>query len=548
MTASPEPSYRSNNYALLIATWFWFIFKNFIGWLLILSAWPIGIALPGPGGIPIFLVGFALVTFPGKRKLTARVLRGKEVDFSTPFWRLIAIVIAFSCIALLIWYISGRTNASINALLYPRHRLVTTWITLSIFLWIIISLLLPRMNWIIRGCAGLRRKVRPSLRNYGIRLLPPRRRRRRLAKTQPPAPQNADEASDEEEIIEIHPRHMQKMVWRFILRWSKPVLGIGITALILIMMIRPLYARWGELQDRVLEQGLYAIILPGIIFIVMFAMFLFVFRVIIWRTLLSRMGYRLQMPVAMRVWSSSELARYIPGAIWQVLGRVYLLRPYNVPAAVTSTSQLMELILFLFANVLMAVVCLVWHGTKVDPRAQAWLYIVLGAIPLLAGLLHPRIFYAIINRVLIRFKRGPITQRVSAGTLFRLLLWNLIGLVWQSLAVFVVLDAVIGVDLMNWPVVAGGYSLAWCAGFLAVWAPGGLAVREVVFVAVMTLVLPSAMTQSEETVYLQGLLTILSFFIRLWTVGGELLLAAVANTLDYRGVIGQVTPDSQPDV
>src|SRR5437763_10383706 len=60
--------------------WFWFILKNVIGWILMLLAWPVGIALPGPGGFPLFLIGFALITFPGKRNLTARVLRGIPVD------------------------------------------------------------------------------------------------------------------------------------------------------------------------------------------------------------------------------------------------------------------------------------------------------------------------------------------------------------------------------------------------------------------------------------------------------------------------------------
>jgi hypothetical protein len=40
-----------------------------------------GPLVPGPGGIPLFLIGFALISFPGKRRLTARVLRGKPVRF-----------------------------------------------------------------------------------------------------------------------------------------------------------------------------------------------------------------------------------------------------------------------------------------------------------------------------------------------------------------------------------------------------------------------------------------------------------------------------------
>ena len=35
--------------------------------------------VPGPGGIPLFLVGFALANIPGKRRITARVPRGRQV-------------------------------------------------------------------------------------------------------------------------------------------------------------------------------------------------------------------------------------------------------------------------------------------------------------------------------------------------------------------------------------------------------------------------------------------------------------------------------------
>src|SRR3954467_11279304 len=62
-----------------IADYFWLVLKNVIGWIFILASLPVGVTLPGPGGIPLFLVGFALVTFPGKRRLTTRVMRGRPM-------------------------------------------------------------------------------------------------------------------------------------------------------------------------------------------------------------------------------------------------------------------------------------------------------------------------------------------------------------------------------------------------------------------------------------------------------------------------------------
>src|SRR5687767_15333894 len=41
-----------------LITWGWFVVKNVIGWALIVSAFPLGALIPGPGGIPLFLIGF----------------------------------------------------------------------------------------------------------------------------------------------------------------------------------------------------------------------------------------------------------------------------------------------------------------------------------------------------------------------------------------------------------------------------------------------------------------------------------------------------------
>ena len=59
----------------------WLVLKNLIGWVLIFGALVAGPLVPGPGGLPLFLIGFALISFPGKRRLTARVLRGRPVQF-----------------------------------------------------------------------------------------------------------------------------------------------------------------------------------------------------------------------------------------------------------------------------------------------------------------------------------------------------------------------------------------------------------------------------------------------------------------------------------
>lgn len=198
------------------ATWLvWMIVKNVVGWTLIVAAWPVGILLPGPGGIPLFLIGFALVTFPGKRKLTARVLRGRRLELDGVIYTALAAVVSVVIPALLLWFVLSRY--------FPPHELYKReYMELAIALlmvmaitWLATRLSLRLLNWLIRGIPRVRQRVRPWLRHHGIRLLPPRWRRHHPRTGKRHRPQT-------EEILLLrggHFRRLQKL-WNKVRRWN----------------------------------------------------------------------------------------------------------------------------------------------------------------------------------------------------------------------------------------------------------------------------------------------------------------------------------------
>jgi len=154
---------------------------------------------------------------------------------------------------------------------------------------------------------------------------------------------------------------------------------------------------------------------------------------------------------------------------------------------------------------------------------------------------NPRIFYGIVNRVMHAIQKPAITQRPRGYKLFGLLGWAVVGLAWQSVAVFLLVRGPLELEWSKLWAVAGSYCLAWCAGFLAFWAPGGLGVRELVFMTAMMLFLPQSVREHfTNPEALVGLLAFLSVLLRLWTVAGELLLASLAYAFDFRGAIGRV--------
>jgi hypothetical protein len=304
-------------------------------------------------------------------------------------------------------------------------------------------------------------------------------------------------------------------------------------------MIRKIARHWDDVREHLADISKINFMIAA----VLFAIFLFAFRALVWRRILKRLGYRLPVAPATRIWSSSELARYLPGVIWQVAGRVYLVKPYGVPGSVCAASQVLELVIFLMANLLLGFGCLVVFGLRhLTGPARVWMFALAVVIPLLALLLHPRIFYGLMNRVLARLKKPPLIQQLAGSELTRLLIWNILGLVLQSVAVFLIVADPLKLHWDKFYVVTGAYCLAWCAGFLAVLNPGGLGVREAVFIATMQYALPHAVqARFASKGNLVGFLTFLSALLRLWTLAGELILTTLAHAADHRGVMGRVS-------
>jgi hypothetical protein len=275
---------------------------------------------------------------------------------------------------------------------------------------------------------------------------------------------------------------------------------------------------------------------------VMFAIFLFAFRAMQWRRILRGFGHDVPVAPAIRIWSTSELARYIPGVIMQVAGRAFLIAPYGVGKTICAASQILELIIFLLANILVGVSCMIAFGYRhLQGDARYWMLPLILLIPLLGGLATPTVFFGIMDRVMARMKKPPLAARLSAFELAKLLGWSLLGLGWQSVAIFLIVSTPLGLHWDKFYVVAGTYCLAWSAGFISVLNPGGLGVREGVFIAVMTIAMPPSVKAQfhNNDAALLGMFAFLSVVLRLWTVVGELILTSIAHAVDHRGALGR---------
>jgi hypothetical protein len=155
----------------------WVIIKNIIGWVLILSALVVGSVLPVPLGTPMFFIGFALVNFPGKRRLTSSALRGIRINLrsrNAHLWRLaVSLILPLA----VLWFLEHEPHPVLHPTQMPLLQLCGLYAAALLAAWMIVWLFLLGVNAIVKILPRLRRRVRPWLRDRGINLLPPRRKR-----------------------------------------------------------------------------------------------------------------------------------------------------------------------------------------------------------------------------------------------------------------------------------------------------------------------------------------------------------------------------------
>ncbi len=529
VSTPPKSGWTLQDYA-------WFVCKNILGWIFIISSGPAGMFIPGPGGIPLFIIGFAMITFPGKRHLTARVLRGIPVSRQNRayLWTVAAVAILLPA-GLIISWLRGHWWPLADTRTANTLLLTATYLCAVIAIWSFGLLGVDVINLVLSFFPRLRRRVRPWLRRKGLDLLPPRRRKRlrhpgqKLAEPDP-------------EILEFHESYHRRFqaIWLALKPWSIRFLRLALVAGIFFWMLRPVFKQWNDpvngplVRERILTTNWWLFALASL----MFAAFLFAFRATSWRRILIAFGHTLPVAAATRIWSFSELARYIPGVIWQVVGRVYLSKPYGVPASVSSASQVLELCIFMLANILVAFGCLLAAGVRrIPPDHRHWLFIAAVFIPVLLTLLHPRVFYALLNKLMTRFHKPPIEPALRKRKLAVVILWNILGLLWQSLAIWVLTYSTLQLPFQKWYVLAGAYCLAWTMGFsVGFLMPGGIGVREAVFITTLQFVLPTGFIRLHfpHPAVLTALAGFLGVLLRLWAVAGELLMALLAYLSDRR--------------
>lgn len=208
-----------------------------------------------------------------------------------------------------------------------------------------------------------------------------------------------------------------------------------------------------------------------------------------WTIAVRLLGEHLDSVTAQAIWGKSLLARYVPGNVLMVVGRVVMAEREGVSRKASLSSVVYENGVNFCAAVVVASYFLV-AVSGVGGSALRWAAI--GLVPVVLILLHPRIFKAVADYLLRRFGRDPLPTvipyaRVLLLVLMYVLSWLLIGA--ASYAFVRSLYPLSGGDL---PAVGAAYALAWAFAMVTFISPSGLGTRDGAYALALKSIVPGA--------------------------------------------------------
>lgn len=248
----------------------------------------------------------------------------------------------------------------------------------------------------------------------------------------------------------------------------------------------------------------------------------FALMVLTWSASLRWWNASLSFLSALRLWSLSNLARFIPGAVWQFAGLAALAADEGISPLAATGAVLLQQLMLLATGVVVAVM-----------MAPGWVQPIAGAMSPVAA-----VIIAIVTLVVLAFVI-PLTMPAIGRGLARLVkrqfAWPrpssrafagytaalLIPWLMYATAFWLFARALLGESAPGLAVAGGAFVASYVAGIVAVFAPAGLAVREAALVAMLGPVLEGRVALA------------LALGSRLWMIALEILMAAVVVGL-YR--------------
>lgn len=276
-------------------------------------------------------------------------------------------------------------------------------------------------------------------------------------------------------------------------------------------LVRQITPQWPAIRERHLVWQAAPLLAGSLIVFLTLAVF-----VGAWIASLRWCAARISALNAAKVWFTANLARFLPGGVWQFASLAVMASRYGVSATAATATVLLEQIVLLLTGLAVVAVC-----TPLVLQTAWWQGALVGAVVLGAALLLlPRPGGApgrwlqrhVPSLTLVWSQMGAAHLVVFAIVL--VVPWLLYGAAFRLLAL-----GLLGEVTAPWGFYIAAFTGSYLAGVIAVFAPAGLFVREAALIGVLTPVLGA------------GDAVILAVASRIWLTALEIVAGVIVLSL-----------------
>ena len=238
-----------------------------------------------------------------------------------------------------------------------------------------------------------------------------------------------------------------------------------------------------------------------------------------WSLLLEGLGQRQPLRANVKTHLRANVAKYLPGYAWQILGKAYLCRVQGLPMGPVGVGIGLEFITVILTGAWVALVTAptAWLEALGAGRLIAWrwpLAVALGA--LLVGL--PWCLSLVFERVEI-IRRRTESIRIVARPLWWMLLWMLLAWLLLGLAVYGLIASLSMMHPGQWLAITSGWAASAILSLVVVFVPMGIGVKESALTFLLSPVVPTALA------------AVIAVLARVLTILGEALCFVIAQRL-----------------
>jgi glycosyltransferase 2 family protein len=250
-------------------------------------------------------------------------------------------------------------------------------------------------------------------------------------------------------------------------------LQIGLAVLIFGFLVLTVIDQWAEIQDEGVHFHVGWLI-PAMIILPIF----YVLSAYGWDLVLRFLGYPIGFRQAQVAWGQPLLARYVPGSVLYVLGRMLLSERAGVPRRITIASIVYEQAVSATSAVIVASYFIIQHP---DLQGDAYRWAVLGLIPAAIVLLHPKVFGPLANKALRTFGREPLPGVVPVRGVVTLIAFYAFNWIVVALGLYCVARSVTFIPFEDVLLVGSAQAIGYFAALVTLVAPAGLGVKDAAF-------------------------------------------------------------------